>query len=171
MKDFLFSILEQKVIAHSLVPRVLPLHGFLVSRETLVLRRWESENKNLVVSNELIKVELPPWKIQKADVNSFDKTQFLFSPTSPCEWVKGFSCITECIWKAVPSLNYRAKIKPCSYNLPFPFWFRSKANTLKVKPLNRTLLRNVIWNLSISWFVFVTNGIEVSIKVTSLPVT
>ena len=60
MKDFLFSILEQKVIAHHLVPRVLPLHGFLVSRETLVLRRWDSENKNLVLSNKLIKVELPP---------------------------------------------------------------------------------------------------------------
>ena len=27
-------------------------------------------NKNLVLSNELIKVELPPWKIYKADVSS-----------------------------------------------------------------------------------------------------
>ena len=34
--------------------------GFLVSIETVVLRRWESENKNLVLSNELIKVKLPP---------------------------------------------------------------------------------------------------------------
>ena len=33
---------------------------FLVSKETVVLRRWESEDKNLVLSNELIKVELPP---------------------------------------------------------------------------------------------------------------
>ena len=31
------------------------LYEFLVSKETVVLRRWE-----LVLSNELIKVELPP---------------------------------------------------------------------------------------------------------------
>jgi len=35
------------------------VNGFLVSKETVVLRRWESET-NLVLSNELIKVELPP---------------------------------------------------------------------------------------------------------------
>ena len=33
---------------------------FLVSKETVVLRRWRDENKNLGLSNELIKVELPP---------------------------------------------------------------------------------------------------------------
>ena len=35
-----------------------------LSRDNL---RW---NKNLVLSNELIKVKLPPWKIWKADVSS-----------------------------------------------------------------------------------------------------
>ena len=35
-------------------------NGFLVSKETVVLRPWESENKNLVLSNKLIKVEIPP---------------------------------------------------------------------------------------------------------------
>ena len=34
--------------------------GFLISKESVVLRRWESENKNLVLSIELIKVEVPP---------------------------------------------------------------------------------------------------------------
>ena len=34
-------------------------NGFLVSKETVVLCQWESENKNLVSSNGLIKVELP----------------------------------------------------------------------------------------------------------------
>ena len=38
--------------------------GFLLSKETVVLRRWErSKHKFLVLSNELIKIELPPWKI------------------------------------------------------------------------------------------------------------
>ena len=32
--------------------------GFLVSRETVVLRRWKSERKILVLSNETINVEL-----------------------------------------------------------------------------------------------------------------
>ena len=41
----------------------------LVSKETLVLGRWEKE-KNLVLSKRLIKVELPPWKIWKADVSN-----------------------------------------------------------------------------------------------------
>jgi len=35
-------------------------YGFLVSKETVVRRRWGDQNKNLVLSNELIKVELPP---------------------------------------------------------------------------------------------------------------
>ena len=35
-------------------------HGILVSKETVVLRREGDQNKNLVLSNELIKVELPP---------------------------------------------------------------------------------------------------------------
>ena len=35
---------------------------FLVSKETVLLRRWESKHKtDLPLSNELIKVELPPW--------------------------------------------------------------------------------------------------------------
>ena len=33
---------------------------FLVSKETVVLRRWERSKQKLVLSNELIKVELPP---------------------------------------------------------------------------------------------------------------
>ena len=37
--------------------------GFLISKEAVVLRRWESETKILVLSNELIKVELTPLKI------------------------------------------------------------------------------------------------------------
>ena len=42
----------------------LDYDGFLVSKETVVLRRWERwKQKFLVLSNELIKVELPPWKI------------------------------------------------------------------------------------------------------------
>ena len=32
---------------------------FLVSKETVLLRRWERD-KNLVLSNELVKVQLPP---------------------------------------------------------------------------------------------------------------
>ena len=36
------------------------LFGFLVSKETLVLRRWGDENKSLFLSKELINVELPP---------------------------------------------------------------------------------------------------------------
>ena len=32
--------------------------------------------KNLVLSNELIKVELPPWKVQKADVWSVSPSSF-----------------------------------------------------------------------------------------------
>ena len=36
------------------------LDGFVVSKETVVLRRGRDENKNWVLSNELIKVELPP---------------------------------------------------------------------------------------------------------------
>ena len=35
-------------------------YKFLVSKETVVLRRWRDQNKNLVLSNELIKVKLPP---------------------------------------------------------------------------------------------------------------
>ena len=35
-------------------------YEFLVSKETVVLRRWERSKQNLVLSNELIKVELPP---------------------------------------------------------------------------------------------------------------
>ena len=31
---------------------------------------WEISKQKLVLSNELIKVELPPWKILKADVSS-----------------------------------------------------------------------------------------------------
>ena len=34
---------------------------FLVFKETVALRPWETENKNWVLSNELIKVELPLW--------------------------------------------------------------------------------------------------------------
>ena len=30
---------------------------------------FRSYDKNLLFSNELIKVELPPWKIEKADVS------------------------------------------------------------------------------------------------------
>ena len=36
------------------------LNGFIVCKETVVLRRWESEKKNSALSNGLIKVELPP---------------------------------------------------------------------------------------------------------------
>ena len=37
------------------------MKGVLVSKETVVLRRWRgSETKIVVLSNELIKVELPP---------------------------------------------------------------------------------------------------------------
>ena len=35
-------------------------NGFLVSKETVVLRRWERSKKKFGLSNELIKVELPP---------------------------------------------------------------------------------------------------------------
>ena len=45
---------------------------FLVSNETVVMRRWESETWNSVLSNELIKVELPPWKIWKAKNSLFE---------------------------------------------------------------------------------------------------
>ena len=34
--------------------------GFLVSKETVVLRREERSKQKFVFSNELIKVELPP---------------------------------------------------------------------------------------------------------------
>ena len=36
------------------------LNGFLVSTETVVLRQWERSKQKLVLSKELIKVELPP---------------------------------------------------------------------------------------------------------------
>jgi len=36
------------------------VNGFLVSKETVVLRQWRDENKNFVLSNKLMKVELPP---------------------------------------------------------------------------------------------------------------
>ena len=35
-------------------------NGFLVSKETVVLRRWERSKQKFGLSNELIKVELPP---------------------------------------------------------------------------------------------------------------
>ena len=44
---------------------MLTFHKFLVSKESAVLRRWEilshlkNQHENLVLSNELIKVELP----------------------------------------------------------------------------------------------------------------
>ena len=40
--------------------KALVINGFLVSKETVVLRRWGDQNKSLVLSNELINVELPP---------------------------------------------------------------------------------------------------------------
>ena len=43
-----------------------PHFGFLVSKETVVLSRWESETKILVLSNELIKAELPPRKTSES---------------------------------------------------------------------------------------------------------
>ena len=36
------------------------VNEFLVSKETVVLRLWERSKQNLVLSNELKKVELPP---------------------------------------------------------------------------------------------------------------
>ena len=47
------------MLIHSCVPIVI--HGFLVSKETVMLRRWgRSKQISLVLSNELINVELPP---------------------------------------------------------------------------------------------------------------
>ena len=40
--------------------RCTQIYGFLVSKETVVLFLWERLKQNLVLSNELIKVELPP---------------------------------------------------------------------------------------------------------------
>ena len=37
--------------------------GFLVSKENMVLCRWESDDKNVALSKGLIKVELPPQKV------------------------------------------------------------------------------------------------------------
>jgi len=45
------------------------VNEFLVSKETVMLRRWK-KHENLVLSRELVKVELPPWKIWKADLSS-----------------------------------------------------------------------------------------------------
>ena len=39
------------------------VNGFLVPKETMVLYRWESENKNVVLSKGLKKVEFPQWKV------------------------------------------------------------------------------------------------------------
>ena len=51
-----------QIVTHQMISK------FVVSKETVVLRRWQSEN--LVLSNELIKSRIPPWKIWKADASS-----------------------------------------------------------------------------------------------------
>ena len=43
----------------------------LVSEETVARRRWEVKHESLVLSIELIKVELPPWKFWKVDALNF----------------------------------------------------------------------------------------------------
>ena len=48
---------------------ILINYAFLIYKETVLLRRWERDSK-LVLSNELMKVELPARKIKKADVSS-----------------------------------------------------------------------------------------------------
>ena len=58
----------------------LHVNGFLVSKETVVLRRWESERKIWFYQASSKKVELPPWKIEKADVSSVSpSSQRIFS--------------------------------------------------------------------------------------------
>jgi len=37
--------------------------GFIVSKENMVLCRWESDNKNVALSKGFIKVELPRQKV------------------------------------------------------------------------------------------------------------
>ena len=56
------STIKRRIISLSLVyeQHIHVKNRFLVSKETVVLRRWERSNNSLVVSNELIKVELPP---------------------------------------------------------------------------------------------------------------
>ena len=52
------------------------LKGFLVSKETVVLRRWEMKTKILVLSNELIKVEfIFHGGNLTFSINSFDETK------------------------------------------------------------------------------------------------
>lgn len=73
------------------------LYKFLVSKENVVLRRWDSElNKNWILTNELIKVELQQWQIWKASlishggnltfITSFDQPSFCY--WTHLTWVK-----------------------------------------------------------------------------------
>ena len=41
-------------------------------------------HENLVLSNKLIKAELPPWKIWKADVSSVSSSLERIRPLSAC---------------------------------------------------------------------------------------
>ena len=49
--------------------------GILISKEAVVLRRWESETKILVLSNELIKVELTP--LEDLESRGFERWPFV----------------------------------------------------------------------------------------------
>ena len=52
----------------------------------MVLRRWETENKNLVLSNELIKVELSP--CERFSKLTSSETQGQFVGSIECPWGK-----------------------------------------------------------------------------------
>ena len=67
--------------------------GINSCRETRnrLLHVYKDRNKTLVLSNELIKVKLPPWKIWTVHggnftfINSFDKTKVLFWSLPPTQ--------------------------------------------------------------------------------------
>ena len=77
-------------------------------------------NKNLVLSNELIKVKLPPWKIWKADVSSVSPSSERLTnwATKSHSWkqvnllgscfpLKGMSYERNVIWSAVFEIKWR----------------------------------------------------------------
>ena len=71
----MFSGSANKITAFALV------NGFLVSKETVVLRWWESETKIWFCSDEGLTLETSAFQIfhggNSTFINSFDKTKFL----------------------------------------------------------------------------------------------
>ena len=89
------------------------LHSLLRDTfSTVVLRRWESENKNLVLSKQVDKRLIATVKGLESCINSFDKTKFCNqSLNSRCcsvrSWVQ-FSPVSEFFYVLVWAQFYKA---------------------------------------------------------------